>query len=196
MDAGDWISVFMASIASASAAITYVVYRSATDPEVIVYADTDRKRPSIINLVIKNIGKGPAMDVTFHPSKPLPSKAFSIEVPNEMPAEMRDGPIVVGVPYLAPGQELILTWGQYGGLKKYLSTSNIEVITKYKRTKSLRPFSASIGSVSKLDISQFEGTDASDHNWGPKLVKAIEKSNKELIEIKQAITEVTAIESS
>ena len=55
MDAGNWISIFMAFIAATSAAITYVVYRSATDPEVILYADVDRKRPSIVNLIIKNI---------------------------------------------------------------------------------------------------------------------------------------------
>ena len=41
----DWVSVFMALIASTSAAITYVVYRSVTDPEAIVYADADPKRP-------------------------------------------------------------------------------------------------------------------------------------------------------
>jgi len=56
MDAGDWISIFMAFIASISAAMTYIVYRSATDPEAIIYADVDRKRPSIVNLIIKNIG--------------------------------------------------------------------------------------------------------------------------------------------
>lgn len=196
MDAGDLISVFMALIASASAAITYVVYRSATDPEVIVYADGDRKRPSVINLIIKNIGKGPAMDVAFHPSKPLPSEAWGIEIPDDIPAQMHNGPIVVGVPYLAPGQELIITWGQYGGLKKYLASSNIEITAEYKRTKSLRPFSTSIKSISKLDISQFEGTDVSDHNWGPKLIKAIERSNKELSKIKQAITGASTIENS
>jgi len=196
MDAGDWISIFMAFIASLSAAMTYIVYRSATDPEVIIYADVDRKRPSIVNLIIKNIGNGSASDISFHPSKTLPCKAFSIEVPDEMPAKMNDGPIAVGVPYLAPNQELVITWGQYGGLKKYLGNSPITVQIKFKRTRSLRPFSSALSSTCYLDISQFEGTDASDHNWGAKLVKAVEASNKELSKIKQSIIQASTNENS
>ena len=56
IDLANWISVFIALIATASAAITYAVYRSSTDPEVIVYVDTDKKRPSLIILIIENIG--------------------------------------------------------------------------------------------------------------------------------------------
>ncbi|GAB3290538.1 hypothetical protein [Parahaliea aestuarii] len=187
MEAGDWISLFMALIASGSAAITYVVYRSATDPEVIVYADVDRKRPSIVNLIIKNIGKGPALDITFHSTRPLPAEAFSIDIPKDMPKQMVTGPIITGVPYLAPGQEIVLTWGQFGGLKKYLGDSSITVTSKYRRPKMLRPRSAYVFSDSKLDITQFEHSDASDHNWGPKLVKALEATNKELSAIKRSL---------
>ena len=196
MSAGDWISLLMALIASASATITYVVYRTAIDPEIIVYADVDRLRPSIVNLIIKNIGKGPALDIKFRTNRPLPSKAFGIEVPKEMPGPMIDGPIIVGVPYLAPGQELIITWGQYGGLKKYLGSAPIEVTSTYNRSKRLRPASASISSLSKLDITQFEGTDASDHNWGPKVVKAIEATNKQLMSIEKTIAESGKNENS
>lgn len=42
IDLANWISVFIALIATASAAITYAVYRSSTDPEVIVYVDKIR----------------------------------------------------------------------------------------------------------------------------------------------------------
>lgn len=188
MHIGDWISVFMALIASASAAITYVVYRSATDPEVIVYADADPKRPSIINLIIKNIGKGPASDITFHSDKPLPQKAFGIEEPKTMPKAMTNGPVVVGIPYLAPNQQLVITWGQFGGLKKYLGNSTISVKSKYKRSRSIRPFSKSLESVSRIDIMMFESTDASDHNWGEKLVKTLESTNSELAIINKSIS--------
>lgn len=189
MEAGDWISLFMALIAAASATITYVVYRSVTDPEVIVYADIDRKRPSVVNLIIKNIGKGPALDISFHPNRALPADAFSIDIPKEMPAQMVAGPIVTGVPYLAPGQELTLTWGQFGGLKKYMGDASIIVTSKYRRPKTLRPRprSAFITSQSKLDISQFERNDASDHNWGKKLVNTLEATNKELGAIKRIL---------
>jgi hypothetical protein len=196
MDVGNWISVFMALIASTSAAITYVVYRSVTDPEVIIYADIDLKRPSIVNLIIKNIGTGPAVDITFHPERPLPCKAFSIEPPKEMPTQMTDGPIIVGIPYLAPGQKLTITWGQYGGLEKYLGTSSLSVTTKYKRSRGIRPHSAFMQSESKLDIQAFSSAESSNHHWGPKLIKTIESSNKELAKINKSIIESISNENS
>lgn len=89
MNPSDWISIFMAAIATASAAITYSVYRSSTDPEVIAYIDTDKKRPSFIILIIENIGKGPAEDVTFETSREIPWEAFSIPIPDKMPETMK-----------------------------------------------------------------------------------------------------------
>lgn len=190
MGVSEWISLFMALIATGSAVITYVVYRSATDPEVIVYADVDRRRPSVMNLIIKNIGNGPALDVSFCSDKPLPNKAFGIEVTKEMPSRMLEGPIVSGIPYLAPGQEIVLTWGQYGGLKKYMGDSSIVVISKCRRPRSFRPHSGFVNSISKLDITQFEHSDVSDHNWGPKLVKRLEATNKELNAIRRTLHEL------
>ncbi|MBM3163529.1 MAG: hypothetical protein FJZ79_09540 [Chlorobi bacterium] len=66
MDVGNWISIFMALVATASAVVTYAVFRSSTDPVVIVYADPDIKRPSIVNLIIKNIGNGAAHSIKFN----------------------------------------------------------------------------------------------------------------------------------
>ena len=195
MEAGDWISLLMVLIASASAAVTYIVYRSATDPEVIVYADTDRKRPSIVNLIIKNIGKGPASDITFSSDRPLPVRAYGIEIPSEMPKEMTDGPIIIGIPYMAPDQSLVLTWGQYGGLIKFIGDRPISIKAKYKRNRSIRPFSKNLESDCQLDIQCFEKTDSSDHNWGPKVVKELDKANKELAKINKSINRVSESET-
>ena len=92
MDIGNWISIFMALIAIASVVVTYAVFRSSTDPVVIVYADPDIKRSSIVNLIIKNIGNGAAYNIKFKPTRPLPYEAFSIEVPEKMPDSMKVGP--------------------------------------------------------------------------------------------------------
>ncbi|WP_016957449.1 hypothetical protein [Catenovulum agarivorans] len=187
LDVGDWISIFMALIAIASIAITYNVYRSSTDPEVIVYADIDLARPSIVNLIIKNIGKGAALDITFNTNKPLPEKAMGIDGNVEMPSKMTSGPIVVGVPYLAPNQQLTITWGQYGGLKKYLGSQPIIVTSRYKRSKSLRGFPAVIESISKLDIQSMGTAESSDHHWGGKLVVEMRASRKELAAINESL---------
>ena len=189
MGIGNWISVLMALIAVSSTAITYLVYRSATDPNVIVYADADKNRPSVINLIIKNIGKGSAVDISFLPTRPLPSKAFGIEVPDKLPAMMTAGPIVTGIPYLAPNQEIVITWGQFGGLANYIEDSSIIVNVIYHRSKRFGFFSSSIKSISKLDVHQFNSTDASDHHWGKNLVKTLEVTNQELVNIQKRLGE-------
>ena len=57
---------FLAVIVAAGAAwISYAVYRSQADPDIMVYAESDERRPSIINLIILNAGKAPAYDVKF-----------------------------------------------------------------------------------------------------------------------------------
>jgi len=182
----EWISIFMALIATASSIITYAVYRSSSDPEVIVYADTDKSRPSMIILIIENIGKGPAENITFKTSRPLPNKAFSIPEPVSMPETMVSGPIVNGIPFLAPNQKLIITWGQYGGLRKYIGEESIIVKSKYKRANSKFLF-GSLGSSSQLFIEAFLTTDITDYNWNKKISETLVKTNKQLQNIDSSI---------
>ena len=186
IDLANWISVFLALIATALAAITYAVYRSSTDPEVIVYADTDKKRPSLIVLIIENIGKGPAENITFETSRGLPEKAFSIEEPQIMPKTMASGPIIDGIPFLAPGQKIIISWGQYGGLKKYMGGDNIIVKTQYRKANSKFWFSRS-SSSSQLFVEAFYGTDISDANWDKKISESLIKTNDQLQNTDKAI---------
>ncbi|MBE5160330.1 hypothetical protein [Vibrio parahaemolyticus] len=194
MEISDWISTFMALIATASAIITYVVYRTSTDPEVIVYVDTDKKRPSFVNLIIKNIGNGSAENIVFETSRPLPSKAFGIEEPKNMPSLMKSGPIVDGIPYMAPNQSMVITWGQYGGLKKYIGKKSIVVTAKYKRANSKLSFSKNTSS-SQLFIEAFGETDISDFNWDKQLVEELKNTNKQLHKIEGKLSVTSTSES-
>lgn len=194
IDLANWISVFIALIATASAAITYAVYRSSTDPEVIVYVDTDKKRPSLIILIIENIGKGPAENISFETSRDLPEKAFTIEEPQSMPKTMMSGPIVDGIPFLAPSQKIIISWGQYGGLKKYIGGKNIIVKAKYRRANSMTWFNRS-SSSSQLFVEAFHGTDISDSNWDKKISETLIKTNEQLQNIDKAIKKLGSGES-
>ena len=187
MEAGYWISILMAFVATASAIVTYAVFRSSTDPLVIVYADPDLKRPSVINLIIKNIGNGAAHSISFDSNKPLPKKAFSIEIPDEMPEAMNDGPIITGIPFLAPDQQIVLPWGQYGGLFKYIGESPIEVESSFYRVGKPRFFSRRLRSKSSLDIKMFKESDSSEHGFGPNLVKELNQINKTVSTISSAL---------
>ena len=180
MDFTFLINVLMMGIAALSALIAFAVYRSSTDPEVIVYADLDKKRPSIVNLVIKNIGNAPAKNIEFSSDRPLPKKAYSIAIPDVIPEQMNDGPLIIGVPYLAPKQELVLTWGQYGGLKKFIGNRPIAVTSKFERSQKLFFQRKNLISTSLLDIECFAQTDNSDHNWDKKTAEELKKIAKEV----------------
>lgn len=173
----------MAVIAIASSLIAYRIYRSSNDPNVIVYVDPDPRRPSIINLVIANVGQGPAKSVRFETSSSLPSEAYGLENP-PMPTPMETGCIISGIPYLAPSQKFVVTWGQYAGLEKFLNGKIVEVTSHYENANSSF-FRRRLHSSSLLDIRAMQNLDASDHNWGNKVVKQLEAMNKVLSKIEQ-----------
>lgn len=196
MDIGNWISVFMALIATASIIVTYAVFRSSTDPVVIVYADPDLKRPSIVNLIIKNIGNGAAHSIKFKPTRPLPCEAFSIEVPEKMPAPMEAGPIITGIPFLAPGQQITLTWGQYGGLYKYIGDEPIRVETQYYAAGKARFYSRRLSATSSLDVRTFERSESAEHGYGPSLVKEFKALNKSFVAVSKGVQQIAGRDKS
>lgn len=188
---GDWISIFMALIAVASAIVTFAVFRSSTDPLVIVYADPDLTRPSVVNLVIKNIGKGPAHNISFTSSRALPCEAFGISEPEIMANEMSSGPIITGIPFLAPDQKISLTWGQYGGLHKYIGNDPIKISTYFLRGFRKGLLRRRLSSTSALDIKTFERSDSSEHGFGPNLVKEIASLNTTMKKIETHLNYVS-----
>ncbi|VVO43243.1 hypothetical protein [Pseudomonas fluorescens] len=177
MDLANWISIFMALISVATAIVTYAVFRSATDPTVIIYAQPDLQRQSIINIIIENIGRGAAHEISFKPTRPLPQRAFSIPIPEEMPDLMLSGPIADGIPFLAPGQRLLISWGQYGGLYKYLGDNPIRIDISCYRTRYKGLFSKKLHSSSVLDIRMFQTSESAEHGYGPNLVKEFKSLN-------------------
>lgn len=157
-----WVAV--ASVAAALTAIasaaytglTYRLVRLQGDPKVIVYSRPDLDRPSIISLVIENVGRDVAYDVQFSSSRPIPRNAFGIDLSTARKAEsMQEGPLVDGIPQLGPGSTREITWGQYGGLVKAIGDTPIELSFTYRCGK--RKFSGS----AFLECKSYFDTDAS-----------------------------------
>ena len=123
-----WISFMLAIITITATIINYLFFRSQIDPEVLVYVSPDEKRPSIIILIIENIGRGIAKEIEFTLSKPIPKKAFGINFDEaKIPQTMDCGPLINGIPALGPGSKRIITWGQYGGLKKGFGDGDVKI---------------------------------------------------------------------
>lgn len=149
-----------ASVSAVFAAIytrlTYQLLRLQTDPKVIVYTRDDPDRPSIIVLAIENIGRDVAEAVTFTPSRPIPAKAFGISVAGAPPAAtMTDGPLIDGIPALGPGANRVITWGQFGGLKKALGDEPMQLAFTYRSGRKTFTGNA------VLEIKSYAATDAS-----------------------------------
>ena len=101
-------------------------------PHVIV--DADHSKPPLVDLVVRNIGRGAAKDISFEFSAP-------IEIP-----EAANNPIVVpinkqsyfkrGMDYLAPGAEISTFWGSMPTLAPFLREKGLQegvkIISRYR----------------------------------------------------------------
>lgn len=149
--------------------LTWQMLQSAAAPEVVVYTHHDRSRPSILEIVIKNIGRGVACDIVFQLSRTIPQNAFGLTEAQAKPTTpMTEGPLIKGIPLLAPGESRHIVWGQFGGLYKALGDDYVTVICNYSYG------SRAMQSVSRLEVRSFATTDASTSE-GQKMIKALEK---------------------
>ncbi|MCP8687704.1 hypothetical protein [Marinobacterium sedimentorum] len=85
------LSIVALVIALSSTIINYLVLKLQREPEVVIYALHDERRPSFINLIIENSGSGAAQDVNFTSSRAIPSRAFGFENAKQ-PEYMTEGP--------------------------------------------------------------------------------------------------------
>lgn len=164
-----WTAV--AALGASATALVTIVYtyftarlvRSQVEPKVIVYVRHDADRPSFLILVIENIGRDIARSVKFKPSRPLPAEAFGIAGPHGQAKTMTQGPFLVGIPSLGPGDSRVITWGQYGGLAAAIGPTPIELEYTYKHGRRTL-----FGSTT-LEVTSFANTDAST---GPAVASA------------------------
>ncbi|HTO40238.1 MAG TPA: hypothetical protein VL026_04620 [Rhizomicrobium sp.] len=105
--------------------VAYLSLLRGSQPQLLVYYQPNPDVPSIIDLVIENIGGGVAIGVTF--SEPLPINCFGIEKPDG------EGAVVSkqGFPAVSPGQRYVFTGGQYSGLQSKL-VGGFAVIASYR----------------------------------------------------------------
>lgn len=165
------VSLVAVSIATASTLISYLLFRDAKDPHVVIYADPDLKRPSIINLIIENTGRSAAWNVSFQASTDVPGEAFGIENAPQ-PAPMSSGPIVNGIPCFGPGSKRVITWGQFDGIRKGIIGEYIDITATYQSSQPTLAFwKRNHQTLSRIDIQSFENSDASDRNWDKKIAE-------------------------
>jgi len=156
--------------------VTHRILKAQSAPCVIVSVVHDDTRPSILQLVVRNIGRGLAHDVTFEASRPIPARAWGITLDKAQDPEiMSSGPLIDGIPALGPGEERRIDWGQYGGLFKCIGEEPIVVKCSCKKNGKLTP-----PTRCKLEVKSFAGTCVSERDPAVKLARELEKIAKEL----------------
>jgi hypothetical protein len=135
--------------------LTYRLVRSQREPNVVVYVKPDETRPTILQIVVENIGRGLASDLHFQASRPIPTRAWGTTIEDAKPAEaMTDGPLVHGIRSLGPGDSRKITWGQYGGLMKALGNDEIILTYEYRDGHRSMPARTAV-----LECWSFTGVD-------------------------------------
>ncbi len=184
----DWIQLAMlvATIMLVAASvggftINYYLLRSHVDPDIVVYTAHDDRRPSVLIIVIENVGASSAFDVRFELSREIPKDAWSVErLPDGQKLEpMREGPLIEGIPVLGPGGRRVLTWGPFGALRETLGDVPVQVSATYQSRRRFPWDPTEHTSNSVLEVRSFLATDASEP---PELrgVKALEALSKNL----------------
>lgn len=151
--------------------------RVAARPSVLVYTRQDPSSPSILQIVIENVGGGTARDVRFKLSRPIPIRAFGLTVEDaekRREPTMQDFLLQAPIPALPAGARRVIDWGQYGGLYRAIGDKAIGVRARYKGG------GRKLKSVSRLEVASFFGCAGSDRGVGREVAKVLGKIDRTL----------------
>ncbi|WP_312283190.1 hypothetical protein [Pseudescherichia sp.] len=163
-------------VAIGSSAISYLVYKDSTSPDVIVYLEQNENSKSILNIVIKNIGKSAAADVKFSFDRALPHRAFE----DDISSDMNDSALIKGIPFFAPGTSRVFMFGDYAGINNFIGDGKIKVTTTFRKANSRNPFSREISNECYIEIQSMAYVDASDNSNSRKIAESLSKIEKTL----------------
>ena len=167
-------------IALLSLIVAYMIYYHNSTGDVVVYAQVDRKRPTVINLVIHNIGKGIARDIKFVCLNGIPKAANGISGLKEPLKIYETGALVNGLPMLFPDEKLVYSWGQFGGLKEALDGKPLEIEIIFFSHSSLQLTRRKIRNKLVIDVTAFEGVDISTTIFEQEVKKSLQAIAKSL----------------
>lgn len=158
-----WGTVLLVLASTGTVGVTYLLLRTQADPQVIVYTKHDPLRPTVLLIVIENVGNGVAYNVKFQLAKPIVKEAWGVEQPSSDPLRvMSEGPLASGIPILAPKERRVLTWGQYGGLSSVLGVGGVNITCTFESRRAFPWDPTEHITHSVLEVHSFYRTDASE----------------------------------
>ncbi|RZG45760.1 hypothetical protein [Acinetobacter wuhouensis] len=174
------IEILTLIIALLSLIVAYIVYYNNSIGDVVVYAQVDKRRQTIINLIIHNIGKGIAKDIQFICPKGIPKKAYGISGLSEPLKHYDSGAFINGLPILFPDEKLVYSWGQYGGLKEALNGEPLEIEITFFSRSNFQLIRRKIKNRVVIDPTAFEGVDISESSFENEVKQSLKDIAKSL----------------
>jgi hypothetical protein len=132
-----------------------------TEPNVSIYLQQSRAGLHFLDLVVRNIGSGPAYDVTFEVLE-------EFDVPKEEKLS-QIGFIQAGINYMPPDYRLRTYFLSFLGHYEQIIDKNIKVQISYKNVKKEK-----ISEIILLNMSQYKGIRGLGEDPLDKMAKAIE----------------------
>jgi hypothetical protein len=177
-------TVVLALLTLSGLYLNYEQVASQSAPHVLVYSTPDEARPSLILLVIENVGRGMAYDVRFTSSEPIPCRAFGLTEDSASPPKSFDlGPLSTGIPALGPGSKRVMVWGQYGGLARAIQQRSIDVKVSYRGSGFLTFSPSEHTTVCPLEVRSYASTDATDPDGARQTAKQLKRIADELEQV-------------
>ncbi len=179
----DVLNIITLVISLLALLVTYAVFKSDQQPQILIFATPHYGKESVIQLHVKNIGKSIAHNVKIFSNQPVPRAAFGIEKLNSDKQYFNTGIFKSGIKVFLPKQSYIYDWGQYGGLKESLNNTPITFTVTYSYKHPLNLWKTKIINISTIDINELESLPSS--NGG--LLEQLKNINKSLITLNQKI---------
>ena len=160
------VAVATFGLVIATVMMTYATKRAAEATEKIVEAQykpwvvmyiKPNWQGCYVDIYVKNVGHGPAYDISFGLPDYFPNPMASLQVkPDEMPENLDGTPLRNGMSFLAAGEYWKTMWGDYADLLKGLDGKPLEINIRFKTAKGIFENSRCV-----LDIRDFAffGTD-------------------------------------
>ena len=103
----DTLTIFTLITSLMALLLTYAVFKSNQQPQIIIFATPHYGKESVIQLHVKNIGKSIAHHVKISSDRPIPRAAFGIKKLNSEKQDFKAGIFKNGVKVFPPNQSYI-----------------------------------------------------------------------------------------
>jgi hypothetical protein len=158
---------------------TSALRKAETDPFVAVYLEQGRAGVFFFDLVIRNVARGPAFDVSF-------VVAPDVELEEEDDGKLSDIALIRnGIEFMAPGQEIRFHFGSYVSLTKTPITVKVDYFDAPRKSKGMK-----FDGTFVLDVGKYEGMSQLDELNMQDLVRTLQKLQTDIHAIKTGQAEL------